>query len=218
MDRRPSVLAWTALLLALAPFGCSGGPGKTTDGATETSVGSSSGMTTDATATSDVSASPSSSSAGTSSGGGVGACESPTGADDPWLEALEPGPEPCELAAAEGCITDDALPGFRECLGYEIVEDMTAFRWGPCMPSCDPDLADSARACGPGEVGVSYCDDLWVEDETQHVWYPCLDPACLACAPGETELCGPDTLYPETLKTCFLDRGIPAWFAGDCYT
>ena len=227
MKCRLSVLARSALLLALAPLAlaplaCIGGPDKTTDGATETTVGSSTtsagsttaGTTPDATSTSTATTSASSS----PSGGDVGACETPTGLYDPWLEPLEPGPDPCDFAAVEACATDDALPGFRECRGYEIAEDMTVFRWGPCMPSCAPDLAKSARACGPGDAGLSYCSELWVEGASELVWYPCLDPACLPCAPGDTELCGPDTPYPETLKTCTLGSGIPAWFDGDCYT
>lgn len=226
MERRSRViprlahLAHLALLVAVAPVGCSGGSDKSTDGASETTVGAStsagqSSTTADATSTSDASTSASSSS---STSGGGDACHTPKGVYDPWLEAIEPGPEPCEFAAVEACTTDDALPGLRECRAHEIVEDMTVFRWGPCMPRCGLDLADDARACGPGGVGISYCGHLWVGSEAEYVWYPCLDPACLICAPGDTQLCGPDTPYPETIMTCAVEGGVPVYHDGDCYT
>ena len=47
------------------------------------------------------------------------------------------------------------------------------------------------------------------------------DARCCAeqpCMPGDTELCGPDTPYPDTLKKCLVSQGVPYWFDGDCYT
>lgn len=214
------VLARSALLVALIPLACVDRPGTTSesatgtgDGSSSTSTGSTTPTTTDSTSTSASSSSGGSSSS--SSGGETGgACET----DEPWLDPLGPGGEPCEFASEEACVTEDALAGFRVCLGFEIAEDMTEFSWGPCMPSCGPDQREEARACGPGDAGISYCSELLVNGASEHVWFPCLDPRCLPCTPGDTELCGPDTPYPDTLKTCILSQGVPVWFTGDCYT
>ncbi|MCB9570084.1 MAG: hypothetical protein H6710_23240 [Myxococcales bacterium] len=228
--------AYIIPLLALIPLACVDKPNTTSEGATATatsdastsagSSGSSGSSSTSADATSTTGAGstggPSStdgSSGGSSSGGETGdACETPLGAYDPWLEPLGPGDEPCDFPSDEACVTADALAGFRRCLSFEIAEDMTESSWGPCMPSCSPDEREDARACGPGEAGVSYCGQLFIDGDIHHVWFPCLDPSCLECAPGDTELCGPDTPYPDTLKTCDLSFGVPLWFDGDCYT
>ena len=115
-------------------------------------------------------------------------------------------------------MTADDLAGYRQCLAFEIVEDMTELSWGACMQTCDPE-AYTVRACGGDDEGLSFCDELTLQGENVHVWFPCLDQACLLCAPGDTKLCGPDTPYPETTITCGLNgAGVPVWHDGDCYT
>jgi hypothetical protein len=150
---------------------------------------------------------------------GGSACADQYGHYEPWLAPLGPSDEPCEASDhVEACVTEDDLAGYRQCLAFEIVEDMTERSWGACMQTCDPE-AYTVRACGPDNEGISFCDALSLEGDSAFVWYPCLDQACVLCSPGDTKLCGPDTPYPETTITCGLNgAGVPVWYDGDCYT
>ena len=210
------------VLLALAPVACGDSSGDSS-GETTATTGSTGASSTGAASTTEGTGGTD---AGTDTGSGTdtdtdtgGACADQYGHYDPWLEPLGPSDEPCEASDyVEACMTADDLAGYRQCLAFEIVEDMTELSWGACMQTCDPE-AYTVRACGGDDEGLSFCDELTLQGENVHVWFPCLDQACLLCAPGDTKLCGPDTPYPETTITCGLNgAGVPVWHDGDCYT
>lgn len=223
----PTHLLWTRLpaaALLLTLVAACGDKAETTDtaGGTDTTGASTGTSATSSPATESATAGSTEGSTSDTEGGTGGAdglCEDANLHYDPWLWPLGPSDEPCAFDDhAEACVTADDLPGYRLCLAFEIVEDMTESSWGPCMPSCDAGDEGSAQACGEGDVGVRYCGELSLGGETAHAWYPCLEAACVDCEPGATRLCGPDTPYPETVISCGLSGGIPVWRDGDCYT
>ncbi len=141
--------------------------------------------------------------------------------DGHWLVPDRPGPAQCDVGdAPRACVTPDGLDGVEACVGYELREDVTGFRWGPCMPRCDEGELNSQRSCTDGGLaGVQFCDVRRLDaGESVELWFGCLRPECVQCLPGETKACGPSTPYPDTLMECHLFHGVPSWFDGNCWT
>jgi len=188
------------------------GSGTSTDGTTTgTSCGTSTGTSWDT--------STSSTSGGSGQPDSGDVPEECLGVDGPWTEPQGPGDEACSVMgpAAEACETADDIPGYRLCLGFEVMEDVTEHSWGPCLPSCGQDEFGDSHSCGQGD-GMSFCDSHYVDGEEVFLWWPCAKIECIPCELGDTELCGPDTPYPETIKECVLNWGVPHWFDGNCWT
>lgn len=131
--------------------------------------------------------------------------------DPATAEPCQPGTERWRACTAEG------VDGRQRCAYVETGEDQGVYRWAPCLPACQAADRGQTRPCElEGHAGVQYCDEAAGADVP--LWLACLPPACQACTPGDTKLCGPGTNYPDTRVPCGLSSGMPAWFEGDCST
>lgn len=143
-----------------------------------------------------------------------GACD----AWDPYAELDPATADPCDPEHDDwrDCATSGAS-GQQRCVYLTTGEDTGVYRWGLCDEACAVASVGTTRACDVnGAPGLHYCSEVY--GAPTPLWRACLLPACLACTPGETRLCGPGTNYPDTLMPCILSDGVPQWFAGDCTT